>query len=279
MYGGPLKSGYGDMSFLFRFEHVWPNLQRYPVWLLQTETPIVLLAAAAPWFTPDSLARRQLLWLTAFVVAVFACYIPYSVFDAWWYLRFVLPAYPAMLVLTASALVGLLERRQLWVRAGSFVAVAALIVVLVRTSIHLHAFGLWEFERRFQLAGEYVDSHLPRNAIVITAQESGSVRFYANRVSMTWRALDPDAFESALAFVRSHDYRPYFLIETEEQQEFVDRFGAKTPIGSLAWPPMVDINHMLRIYDPEDFLRYRAGARITTERVWTKKERVLARFR
>ena len=36
MYGGPLKSGYGDLSFLFKIEHVWPNLQRYPLWLLET---------------------------------------------------------------------------------------------------------------------------------------------------------------------------------------------------------------------------------------------------
>ena len=66
-----------------------------------------------------------------------------------------------MLVLTASALVGLLERRQPWTRAVSYAAVAALTIVLVRNSIHLHAFGIWEFERRFQLAGEYVDSHFP----------------------------------------------------------------------------------------------------------------------
>ena len=87
------------------------------------------------------------------------------------------------------------------------------------------------------------------------------------------------AFEPALAFVRSHGYRPYLLIETEEQPEFVDRFSAMTPIGGLTWPPIVDINHMVRIYDPEDFSRYRAGERITTERVWTKKERVLSRFK
>ena len=78
MYGGPLKSGYGDLSFLFRLEHVWPNLQRYPMWLLQTETPVIVLAAAAPWLATGSLGRRRVLWLAAFVVAVFACYIPYK---------------------------------------------------------------------------------------------------------------------------------------------------------------------------------------------------------
>ena len=49
MYGGPLKSGYGDLGALFSMDHVWPNLRRYPAWLLQTHTPIVLLALAAPW--------------------------------------------------------------------------------------------------------------------------------------------------------------------------------------------------------------------------------------
>jgi hypothetical protein len=278
MYGGPLKSGYGDLSFLFRLEHVWPNLQRYPVWLIQTETPIVLLALATPWLARDSVSHRRVLWLLAFALAVFACYIPYEVFDAWWFLRFVLPAYPALLVLTAAAVVWLVQgRRSSW-RVAGYTACAIVMVMLVRESIQRHAFGLWEFERRFQLAGEYVDSRLPPNALVITAQETGSVRFYSNRVTMAWRALPPDALGAALGFVHAHDYRPYLLIETGEQQEFVDQFQAKNPIGGLGWPPIADINHMLRIYDPDDYLKYRAGERVTTERIWTKREGVLARF-
>jgi hypothetical protein len=279
MYGGPLKSGYGDLSFLFRLEHVWPNLQRYPVWLMQTETPVVLLALAAPWLTRDSLTRRRVLWLLAFVLAVFACYIPYEVFDAWWFLRFVLPAYPALLVLTASALVWLFERTTSWWRVAPYTAGAILAVILVRGSIQRHAFGLWEFERRFQLAGEYVASRLPPNAIVITAQESGSVRFYSSRATMAWRAIPADALDGALVFARTHGYRPYLLIETGEQQEFVDRFQAKSPRGGLTWPPIADINHMLRIYDPDDYARYRAGEPVRTDRVWTRRERVLTRFR
>ena len=279
MYGGPLKSGYGDLDFLFRLDHVWPNLQRYPVWLIQTETPIVLLALATPWLTRDAVTKRRVLWMLGFVLAVFACYIPYEVFDAWWFLRFLLPAYPALLVLTAAALGWVVERRGSRWRLAGYAACAIVAVMLVRESIQRHAFGLWEFERRFRLAGEYVDSTLPPNALVFAAQETGSVRFYSNRVTIAWRALPPDALEPALAFVRAHDYRPYLLIENGEQQEFVDHFQAKSPIGSLAWPPIADINHVLRIYDPEDYVKYRAGQRITTERIWTKRDRVLTRFR
>jgi dolichyl-phosphate-mannose-protein mannosyltransferase len=279
MYGGPLNSGYGDLGFLFRLEHVWPNLQRYPLWLLQTETPIVLVAVLTPWLTGDSSTRRRVIWLLAFIAAVFACYIPYSVFDAWWFLRFVLPAYPALLVLTATALVWLFDRIAWQWRVLMYAAVVAVAVVMLRDGIQRHVFGLWQFERRFQLAGDYVAARLPTNAIIITGQESGSVRFYADRDTMVWRALPPDALDTAITFARARGYRPYLLIETEEQQEFVDRFDARSPLGGLGWPPLVDINHMLRIYDPEDCSRYRAGERITTERVWTKRERVLARFK
>ena len=101
---------------------------------------------------------------------------------------------------------------------------------------------------------------LPANAIVITGQESGSVRFYSNRDTMVWRALPSDGLDDAMTFARAHGYRPYLLIETGEQQEFVDQFAGKSPLGGLGWPRCVDINHMLQIYDPEDFSRYRAGS-------------------
>jgi len=278
MYGGPLKSGYGNLGFLFRLDHVWPNLQRYPVWLLQTETPIVLLALATPWLAHDSLTRRRAIWLLTFVGAVFACYIPYEVFDAWWYLRFVLPAYPAMLALTGSAVVWLLARRPWPWQAAGFAIAALVVILLVRESVERHAFGLWEFERRFQLAGEYVGSRLPANAIVFAAQESGSVRFYAGRPTIAWRELTPDALDGALAFARAHGYRPYFLIENGELQEFVAQFERQSALGSLGWPARADINHMVRLYDPDDFARYRAGEPVRTDRVWVKEKRALNRY-
>jgi len=279
MYGSPFRSGYGSLGALFKLEHIWPNLQRYPLWLLQTETPIVLLAFLAPWLMRDPPARRRAFWLLAFAGAVFACYIPYEVFDAWWYLRFVLPAYPALLVLTAAAVMALLARAgEAWRSAGG-VAVALLSVFLVRGAVERHAFGLWEFERRFRLAGEYVAARLPQNALIVTAQESGSVRFYSGRPTLTWRALPPDGLDRALAFVRAHGYRPYFLIETGEQAEFVQQFEGKSPLGNLGWPPGVDINHMLRIYDPDDYANYRAGVPIRTDRIWITKKRNWLGFR
>lgn len=77
---------------------------------------------------------------------------------------------------------------------------------------------------------------------------------------------------------RAHNYRPHFLIETGEQQEFVDRFQRHSAVGGLGWPALADINHMVRLYDPEDFAKYRAGEPVRTDRIWVKEKRVLNRY-
>jgi hypothetical protein len=268
MYGGALQSGYGALGDLFSVDHVRQNMRRYPLWLVQTETPIVLCAIAAPWLVLSPVAARQCVWLMAFAGTVLACYLPYVVFDAWWYLRFVLPAYPAILALTAAAIVGAL--RYLPGPAGVLgLSAAALVsIVLVRGAIDRHAFGLRDFELRFRLAGEYVESQLPANAAVVTAQESGSVRFYSGRLTLAWRELPEGRLERALNFLRTQGYRPYLLLERWEQADFVAKFGSSSPLGTLAWPAVADINHEVRIYDPDDYARYRAGVRIATDRLW-----------
>jgi hypothetical protein len=164
-------------------------------------------------------------------------------------------------------------------RPVSVVVTAVLAVFLVREAVERYAFGLWEFERRFRLAGEYVASRLPQNALVITAQESGSVRFYSGRSTLNWRGVPADGLDQALAWVRARGYRPYLLIETGEQPEFVQQFEGKTPLAGLGWPPLADINHMLRIYDPDGYPRYRQGIPTRTDRVWTTKKRNRFGFR
>jgi hypothetical protein len=59
-YGSPLASGYGDTGTLFSAAHLAPNAARYSRWLLETHTPFVLLALAAPWVIPRAGGRRRL---------------------------------------------------------------------------------------------------------------------------------------------------------------------------------------------------------------------------
>src|ERR1041384_5765922 len=97
-YGSPLSSGYGSLAGLFSVDHIAPNATRYTTWMWQSHTPAWLLALAAPVLLP-----RGITFLLLSLAAVnVLCYLPYVVFNDWWYLRFLLPAIAIVLVLTLA---------------------------------------------------------------------------------------------------------------------------------------------------------------------------------
>jgi hypothetical protein len=272
MHGSPLESGYGRLRDLFTIQHIVGNLERYPVWLVETQTPFVLLAFVAPWIARSMGRDRLAWWLLAFSLMTFACYIPYTVWDAWWFLRFVLPAFPPLLVLSAAvALAGMSRIPPAW----RTIAFASMMTVLVGFQIFTAAnravFQLRDLEARFRDAGEYVARRLPTNAIVFAVTESGSVRFYSGRPTLFWSALDSASFEPAIEFLNTHGYRPYFLFESDEEPLFREQFGRTNPLADLDWPPLADINRQVRIYDPGDRAVYLHGGKVVTDVVWTQR--------
>jgi hypothetical protein len=271
MYGSPLHSGYGDLSSLFSTRNIIPNLSRYPRWLVEVHTPLILAALAAPFLARDRAVRTQCAWLIVFAAAVIACYLPYVVFEEWWYLRFVLPAVPPLLVLTAFVVVRGIDRLPEPARWGAFVLVSALLaIVYLQTAEKRAAFGSREFEWRFRATGEYVAARLPENAAFITGHHTGSLRFYSGRSTAGWGDIDPGRLDEALAFMRRHGRKPYLLFETWEEPHFRSRFG-KDRLGALAWPARVEINDLVRIYDPDDYDRNARAEAVETERVVVKR--------
>ncbi len=127
LYGSPLRSGYGSLDVLYSIERVWPNLVIYSRWLLETQTPLILLALAAPFVVARNRAEVRLVTLTAIVfpAVLLALYVPYFVFETWTYLRFLLPAYPPLLAATAAVIATVLRRASVPVPA---IAVVALVV-------------------------------------------------------------------------------------------------------------------------------------------------------
>ena len=271
MYGSPLRSGYGDLSALFAGSHVMPNLARYPRWVLEAHSPVLLLALVAPAILVDD-KRRTAWWLLLFSAAVFGCYLPYVVFEDWWYQRFVLPALAPLFVLTAVPIVGFLARLPSGWRAIAFAAVcAAFAIVYVDRGVRRDAFRLKDFEYRFRAAGEYVAT-LPSNAAIVTGHQTGSVRFYSSRSAVGWGDIPPGHLADALDYLRRKDRKPYLLLESWEEPNFRARFSAD-PLGSLAWPPAVEIDRTVRIYNPDDYAKYMRGEFVPTERVVTRRNR------
>jgi hypothetical protein len=260
-YGSPFSSGYGTMDTLFRSEHVAPNATVYFSWMSQAHSPVWLIALAAPFVLPGALTA---LYATMFLANV-ACYLPYSVFAEWSYLRFLLPTIPLVLILMMAA-IDAACRRLHPTAAVPVVTLVAIVLSLafVRTAADRTVFQLHRLEARFARAGMFVGERLPLNALVITNWQSGSIRFYSGRPTLVWDGLDPAWLDRAVLFARERGLAPFLLFERWEEPLFRKRF-AGSPLAALDWPPAVEIAGQVRIYRPEDRDRYTRGLDVTTE--------------
>ncbi len=260
-YGSPLRSGYGSLDALFGAEHIAPNASRYFSWMSQAHTPAWLIAAAAPFALPGALTW---LYTMMFLVNV-ACYLPYTVFEEWWYLRFVLPAIPLVLILMVATIDA--ACRRLSPRAAAPVLAVMTVVLAVgfiRASHDGNVFRLQRLEARFARAGMFVGRRLPANTLVIANWHSGSVRFYSGRPTLAWGGLDPHSLDAAMMFARERGLEPVLLFERWEEQPFRERFAGNAT-AVLDWPPAAEIAGQVRIYRPEDRERYARGLPVTTE--------------
>jgi hypothetical protein len=240
-YGSPLSSGYGEAGQIFHWANVAQNLVRYPTWLLETQTAVILLAAAAPLIPRLRARRREALMLLAFVLAVGTAYLAYDAFEDWWYLRFLLPAYGAALALTCAALVAGAMR----LPAGLRVVPATLVVACV--AWHGLAFGQRHAifdttgEQRYATTGRYVAEHLPERAVLISMLYSGSARYYSGRVTVRYTEIPPDKLDWVVTEVRRHGYEPYALLEEWEAALFRAQFKGQRALAALDAVPVATL--------------------------------------
>jgi hypothetical protein len=254
-YGGPLNSGYA-LTALFGWSNAGPNLVRYPRWLLDAHTPVVLCAFAAPFFFSrnhhaSAASRSIAITWCAFVAAVFACYLFYQSFDAWWYLRFLLPAFPALFVLTSVGLSAIAK----WLGPIGPRTAGLLIVLVAMRNIGYAAdhtaFDFQEGERKYVTVADYIRKRMPQRAAFITVQYSGSIRYYSGRLTVRYDYIEPSGLDEAVEALRRLDYHPYILLEKSEEDEFERRFAGKSALAALNWSPIAEFRHTsgVKIYD------------------------------
>jgi hypothetical protein len=255
LYGAPWRAGYGDLREMYAFGYVLRNVQQYVTWLFQMETVFIFLAPVAilMFWRADGERRIAFRFLGAFVAAVWLSYVFYLPFDAWSYLRFLLPAFPPMLVLAAVSAAVVLVRV-----AGSHRAAAAGLLLAVGflafriEGLRTHRILDARITGTVYLsAADYVRTKLPQNAVVLTVQHSGSIRHYTNRLTMRWDLLAPEWWPRALDVLVARGYRPYLLISSYEEAQLRRQFGfsaaADSP-GSIV--AEMTAPEAIRIYDP-----------------------------
>jgi hypothetical protein len=239
LYGSPFTSGYGDTSALFAWSHVPINLKHYPRWILESQGPFVFLFLLAPLFMLRRDARALIrAAIFTFIALLFTCYLLYLPFDAWWWTRFLLPAYPFMFILAADVV---------WLGTDRFgkrtQTAAALLFALAMVYFggsntyqrQIHHVG--RGEQKYADVGGHVDRTLPKNAVIYAMQHSGTVRYYADRLTIRYDYIDQDWLDRSIAHLQSAGYEPFFLLDDWELQLFQQKFASQKHAALVAKEP------------------------------------------
>jgi hypothetical protein len=230
---------------LFAVSHIAPNLERYGRWLVESQTPLAVVGIAALlvpvkaiWRTREQQMAARL--LGASVIGVWALYLIYTPFEAWWFLRFMLPAWPAMCLGSAALLVRVAQRRHLALRLLAGAILAFVGARNVHYAVTHGAFPSGEGEHRYVSIAKMVEQTTEPEAVIFTGQHSGPIRYYAGRTVIRFDLLDRTWLDRAVRWLNAQGRRPYFLLEEWEMTEFQKRFSASNALGTVALAPIVD---------------------------------------
>ena len=290
LYGSPLASGYGDAGELFAFANVLPNVRAYTERLVQGELPALVLAVAAlvvgaifrpkpeaprspepeatRWPAPDATrarpkpeathspgVTRPVTFAVVASAVVLACYLPYGVFAEWFYLRFLLPAFPLLFVaigaLVAQTAVILPASSRGIVLLAALTTVASLNVVQAARE---QAFNLHRYEARYRTAGRYLEASLPGTAVIVAGQQSASAMHYTGLPVLRWDAFAAgDDLAAALAALRALGRQPVVVLDDWEEPQLRARFpgAGGAPAEWRARADIGDTTHV-RVFDLPD---------------------------
>jgi hypothetical protein len=210
LYGHVLATGYGNFASSFGAGWIGVTLWHYLRWLSALLTPVVLLAMGLPWLARAEPRKAALLGVWVLVFAAF-----YSAYDCthetWWYLRFLLPAVPPLVVGGMLVAQHAWEGRR-WSLIRTRVFVVALIVVIANSSFwnkRLPALNIGHDNRIYPESAAWLKASLPDNAVILSMQMSGTLFYYTDFTFLRWDFCNADNRQHVLDMVRNCG-RPFY---------------------------------------------------------------------
>ncbi len=237
-YGGFAATGYGDASLGFGSRYVLPSLVQYATWLPAIFTPIAALCIVLP-FCSSVRARTRVL-LIAWILAFSAFYSAYKcTHEAWWYLRFLLPAVPAIVVASLLALRALVGNVPTLSFMGTskiaFGAAVGLLVICDSWSNHLlDPLYIGTTEHRYEDVAFWMEKNVPQDAICLTMQASGAIFYYTGFTFIRWDFVDQadvGQIESAIWNAKRPLYAVLFPFEYNDPGVLARMPGNWTRVG------------------------------------------------
>jgi hypothetical protein len=222
VWGSPFASGYEKVVDVLSLSYLPENVAYYALWLPWLLTPVALLACGLPFARGASLRVR---WILSAWLGVFLGFYGIFLFTntAWWFLRFILPAFPALLI--AGLLCAREARRRmrmpdffrpLWNREVFVVGIFTCLLL----AIHERRVFFWlGRDQSFIKVAQWLKQNAAPDSVVLAVHGAGTVTYYTDLpvvVSYHQVVLESPAFARALALGKQDVYAFMFHFERPE---------------------------------------------------------------
>ena len=216
-YGSATANGYGRMADLFELRHWRTNVLQFSDWLFTTHPRIVLVASVvgAVLTPPRATPASRLLWLPGLT---FACYVLYLPFDNWTYLRFLLPAFPVLMLWAAIGMRHVVSYLREPLPSYAFaLTVAWCALAGVHEARVRNVFANAASVERFRSISLEVAKVIPPRSVVVTREFSGSLQYYAHVDTLRWDWLDASGLEQAVSALQSQERQVFALLDLRSE--------------------------------------------------------------
>lgn len=234
-YGSALTTGYGDVSTAFSPAFVAPSLVHFARWIPALLTPWVCAALAAPFVRAARRHEFAVLGLWAGLLTGFYAFYVFSG-ETWWYLRFILPAFPVFLL---AALVVLQQVwRRLTVPLAARLVLAAVVVLGVawqtRLTRKLDVLNIPVGEAYYLDAADWARDHLPPESALFCMQVSGAFYFYTPFMIIRWDQALASRMTELFALLQQQRRPVYAALYDFEKTDAFARLGGR-------WKPIATV--------------------------------------
>jgi hypothetical protein len=183
-------------------------------------------------------ARVDARFLAVMAAAVWALYSVYLPFDAWWFLRFLLPSWPGLFIGTAALVMWLSARGGAWsphLQAVLLIVVGLYGLVVTRQQ---HVFTQEDGERRYATIATLAQQHTEPNAMILSSIHAGPLRYYGGRATLRFDLLNEEWLDRATEWLARQGRHPYVLVEDFEMPMFTSRFAGNR-VADLGASPVL----------------------------------------
>jgi hypothetical protein len=223
MYGSVWRTGYGNIGDSFSHTYAAESLTNYLTtlpWALPLAVVAILGLPFFHWGRDGRVLLALALWIG--VLAVFFAFYFFTHLT-WWYLRFLLPAFPALVILGLLGCQCLYEKLpQAWERWARSVIAGLVVLTAVAGSLYAerehHVSLMKEYQQPYVEACVWARENLPQDTLIAAMQLSSALYFYTDFSVLRWDLIPEDSFVRLTAELEKSK-RPFYAMLFPFEQE------------------------------------------------------------